>query len=435
VSTKLDTPTTPRPSGRLADTWSLSLHGLRTVVDLELRQRVRSRRWTVALVAWFVVIGGLTTLIVTAVSSTDSSDTSPGALAFGTITLLVLGMGLLIAPAFTSTSINNDRMAGTLATLQATPLTPAEIVVGKLVAAWCAAAVFLVTALPFIVWTTLLGTISVWQVIVCFLVVLTEVAVVCAVGIGCSALFSRVAISTVASYLVVTCLCLFTVIVPVLATTLVVDETPTYRIYGLPPEVAQEWEQERRQWYADDQAGLLMAPVDRCTWYDYAAGSARWDEEYYYYDGTEIHTERVWWMVVPNPFVVVADSAPLPSLDGSSLSDYVVRSGDPLAGIRLSVREAAQGPDLQIDRCIDLYRQMGYNITHDPVTDVSRATRPGSTEPDYVSPVRPKVTETGAPVWPWGLGANLLLAAASVWLAVRRLAVPYRTLAKGTRVA
>jgi len=421
----------------LADTWSLSLHGLRTIVELELRQRARSRRWVVALTVWFIVLGGLTTLCLTSIASTaDWPDTDTGPLAFGSITLLVLGMGMLIAPAFTATSINNDRTSGTLATLQATPLTPAEIVVGKLLAAWCAAAVFLVTALPFIVWTMLLGTISVWQVIVCFLVVLTEVAVVCAVGMGCSALFNRVAISTVAAYFVVACLCLFSLIVPALATPLLENDTPTYRVYGLPPAAQQQWDLTREQWYDEGQRGPLVAPVDQCTWYDARTTDGFYYDGYSYnYYGSEAHTERVWWMVLANPFVVVADSAPLPPLGYSDLAEYVDNTDDPLAAIRLDVRQAAQGPDLRRDRCINLYQEMGYDINRDPDTGASTAWRPGQSEPEYISPIKPKVTAVGKPVWPWGLGANLALAGFSIWLAVRRLAVPYKTLTPGTRVA
>jgi len=40
-----------------------------------------------------------------------------------------------------------------------------------------------------------------------------------------------------------------------------------------------------------------------------------------------------------------------------------------------------------------------------------------------------------SPVWPWGLGANLLLGAIAVWFAVRRLRIPQLTVPRGTRVA
>ena len=61
---------------------------------------------------------------------------SAGPLLFGAVTFLVLGLGLLVTPTLTSTAINGDRNAGTLATLQVTLLSPAEIALGKLLAAW-----------------------------------------------------------------------------------------------------------------------------------------------------------------------------------------------------------------------------------------------------------------------------------------------------------
>ena len=43
-------------------TWRVTWHGVRTVAALELRERVRSTRWIVALVVWFVVVGAITAL-------------------------------------------------------------------------------------------------------------------------------------------------------------------------------------------------------------------------------------------------------------------------------------------------------------------------------------------------------------------------------------
>ena len=41
------------------NTWSFSWHGLVTVVGLELRQRMRSRRLIWALASWVVVLGSM----------------------------------------------------------------------------------------------------------------------------------------------------------------------------------------------------------------------------------------------------------------------------------------------------------------------------------------------------------------------------------------
>jgi hypothetical protein len=39
------------------------------------------------------------------------------------------------------------------------------------------------------------------------------------------------------------------------------------------------------------------------------------------------------------------------------------------------------------------------------------------------------------PVWPWGLGVDVLLAVAALWITTRRLQTPTRKLPKGQRVA
>ena len=65
--------------------WRLSVNGLRTVTELELKQRIRSRRWILALVVWFLVIGGITSLVIFATSRTLDSDQNapnPGPMAF-----------------------------------------------------------------------------------------------------------------------------------------------------------------------------------------------------------------------------------------------------------------------------------------------------------------------------------------------------------------
>ena len=70
------------------------------------------------------------------------------------------GLALLVVPALTAQSVNGDRERGVLAILQTTLLTPAEIAVGKLVAAWAVSLVFLVVSLPLIWWCIAEGGVS-----------------------------------------------------------------------------------------------------------------------------------------------------------------------------------------------------------------------------------------------------------------------------------
>jgi ABC-type transport system involved in multi-copper enzyme maturation permease subunit len=156
-----------RPEPGREGSWRLGWSGVRTVAVLELRQRVRSTRWIVVLVVWVTVLAALTLLIRHAVHSTlepvgqfgppdpqqvADAQRLAGATLFGIIFFLVLSLGGLVAPALTATSVNGDRAAGVLAALQTTLLTPAEIAVGKLAAAWATALALLVAASPFVLW-------------------------------------------------------------------------------------------------------------------------------------------------------------------------------------------------------------------------------------------------------------------------------------------
>ncbi len=408
--------------------WTVSVGGLRTVMELELRQRVRSRRWIWALIGWFVLVGLLTSLVIWASSSvaqvydqpgaaTSTNGTSAGPMAFALITFLVLGLGLMIAPAFTATSINGDRNAGTLATLQVTKISAAEIALGKLLAAWLVAAVFLVVALPFIAWAMVLGSISWWQVLVTFVVLFVEVAVICAIGLGMSSLTTRPGISAMLTYLVVVVLTSITTVVVVLSTALV-QEDRTVRVWGLPPLVEQRYQDQVLQ--TKDSAAPPPVPVDKCAWFERTDLAFRMD--------------RVWWILVANPAVIVADAAPLPPGAQGNLSAYIAHTTDPLAIIRSAVRSMSMSPATEKDECIQYYDELpGYHVVYDNQGHGTVFNSRGQVV--TVSPVKNEPVTAEYPIWPWGLGFHLLLGGLFFWMAVRRLSVPAGKLPPGTRVA
>ncbi|MGC5165907.1 ABC transporter permease [Luteimicrobium sp. DT211] len=379
-----DLPAAPdeRRAPRRTGTWTLRRQGLRTIVELELRQRVRSARWRVALGAWFVVCGLVTWLTFEAsaqlvgpdyVGSVEDDGTDAfssqltvtvhvprGPLIFGFIVFFVLLAGFLVAPTLSAGTINGDREAGTLATLQVTLLSPAEIAVGKLLAGWTAAVAFLVVALPFVIVSLAAGGVRVLSLVVTLVLLVVLLGVVCAIGLGFSALVSRTTASALLTYLTVLALTVGTVILFAL-TFPMITQTDDVRAYQ-----------------SADVAGV------GCTWTT--------DTE------SRAHTERTWWLLAANPFVVVADAAPA----APSAARFGVP--DPLGAIRAGVRTARSGPPDREDWC------------GDGTVDDGQST-------------------SNAPVWPWGLGANLLLGGGAVWLTVRRLRIPQSTLARGTRVA
>nr|WP_300149558.1 ABC transporter permease subunit [Propionicimonas sp.] len=409
------------------NTWSLSWNGVRTVAELELKQRIRSRRWIWALGVWFAFIGVITALVIYATDLvTDDrayQNDYSGPVAFAVITFFVLGMGLLIAPTFTATSINGDRSSGTLAILQATRLSAVEIATGKLIAAWLTSAVFLVVALPFVAWSMVLGNISVVQVLVCFVVVFALVAVVCAIGLGWSALFSRTAGSVVMTYLSVAFLTVIStgimgLLVPLMQT------SHTVHVWGLNDADELGWQAQIDRYWTDnpdgDGTGAPAPPIGKCTWTEEVESTYR--------------TDRVWWIAALNPFVIVSDAAPLPPKAPGG-DEVQARQANPLAALGIGIRMLSMPPATERDDCVQLYGYSGaYNLSYDPAGNVTVTTVSG-TPVNVDSPVKRRAVDLSQPIWPWGLGANLLIGAGFFVLAVSRLRIPYGTLPKGTRVA
>ncbi len=342
----------------------LSWQGIQTVMTLELRQRVRSTRWKIALGAFFGIVGLVTILMV---SFLATEDMDAGRWVYELILLFVLGLGLLVTPTLSSTAINGDRQAGTLAILQITKLSPADLAFGKLLAGWVASLAFLVVSLPFLIWTWLISEFGFGRFIFGLVTLALLLVVVCAFSLGFSAITNRPAGSSVLSYLMVGSLTVIGLIIFGLTVPLVTTDR-TVDVYVVPSNSNDEcvWEEQVR-------------PV--------------------------VHTDRTWWLLVVNPFVVLADAA-APRTDADFFS-----AGGPLDGIRFAVQAARTGPEMNIDQC------WSDNYGDDA---------PAQLGPNEVS---------DAAIWPWGLGLNLLIGAGGVALAIRRLAVPYRKLPKGARVA
>jgi hypothetical protein len=106
------------------------------------------------------------------------------------------------------------------------------------------------------------------------------------------------------------------------------------------------------------------------------------------HETTVSRTDRVWWLLAPNPSAVLADST-------SGAPEWERPAFDPLQTIREGVRSA-----------------------RDPASGLSAM-----------------APSTEMAVWPYGLAFNLLLGGGALALTVRRLRTPYGRLPRGVRVA
>lgn len=269
----------------------MSWHGIRTVAVLELRQRLRASRWAIVLGVWFAIIA-----LVAVLTSLTLHDplVASGPSMYDVVVFFVLGLGMLVVPSLTATSINGDREQGVLATLQTTLLASADIVLGKLLAAWAIAAAFLVTALPFLVWAWFEGGISIGRILLSLLILMLVLAVVCTVGLMFSSLTARPVASAVLTYLALGAL-VFGTVIGFGLTAFLVTEKETLRVYGIPDDW---WDTHNPP--VDQNTAAPTAPLEPsradCTTFERRTDVA--------------HTERIWWMLALNPFVVVADAAP-----------------------------------------------------------------------------------------------------------------------------
>lgn len=363
--------------------------GVLAVARLEVRQRLRAGRWRLLLAAWFLVVGAFTGLVRLGLDQVGAGtdDVQIGALMYGALLFFVLGLALLVVPALSAQGVNGDRDRGTLALLQVTLLSPVEIALGKLLASWGAACVFLLITAPWIVWCVLEGGVGAGRLAATLLVVVALLGVFCAIGLGWSALLQRTTTSTLMSYLGVFGLSVGTLV-----------------LFGLLTAATAEISTESTS-FVDGGADCAFDEVR----YDASgdpveplpAGCTLQTETY---ETSTVRSDQTWWVLAPNPFVVLADAAPRPGTqevrtpDGRVLDQTA--TFEPLSAIGEEVRLARLGPEASTSQLLR------------------------SAEEDRLPPV-----------WPYGLLIDVALGALAFWVAVRRLRTPTRRLPAGQRVA
>jgi ABC-type transport system involved in multi-copper enzyme maturation permease subunit len=326
------------------------------VITQEFRIRLRTGRWRWLLGAWLVLLLLFTLLLDLGLHTGFTyipDDSLRGVPLFGFLMFFVLGSMLVISPALTAQTINGDRERGTLATLQVTRLRPAEIATGKLLASWSVGLVALALSIPFAGYAMTQGGITLSRVAAVYGVVALLIGTVCAVSQALSALLARSITSALLSYVVTATLAVGTLIAFALGVQLTRE-----RIVVEPP---------------------------------FGGNYTYW----------ESRPERVWWLLAPNPFVIVADAAP-------RVPPRITRSGD-----------------------------MVYIENYDPLSSISNEVRRIRSPQQiywYGSFAEPQPRDE-EPVWPYGLAFSVLLGAGSLVITTSRLRTPTDKLPRGVRVA
>ena len=364
--------------------------GIATVARQEFRLRIRAGRWRWLLGVFFAVLLAFTLLLRAATSRLPPEELPfKGTVLYGGLMLFVLGLALLVVPSLAAQSVNGDRERGTLATLQVTRLSAGEIALGKFAAAWLTALVFLALTFPLVAYAMTQDGVPFSRVVVVTLVLALLLGTVCAVSLWLSAVLSRTTTSGVLAYLAVFALSIGTLIVFGLVSAVTAETvTETYESSCPPPPPG----------VSPEEFGCVSGPQT--------------------YTSSRLRTDRTWFLLAPNPFVVLADAAPqLPE------RRRVLTPDDPFGDYGVSARD------------LDPLGQIGAQVR-----DLRRPPEPSVAAPSVYSGPPPgtlelRELERPAPVWPTGLAVNVLLGAAALYFTARRLRTPSRILPKGQRVA
>lgn len=359
----------------------MNLRRLGTVIGIDLRQRVRSVGWYVLLGVFAVILLALLLLSFSAFSL----STGGNGWFYSIVIMFVLLLVLLVSPTLSGSAVNGDRDAATLAPVQVTLVTTAEIVLGKFLAAWISGLAFLVVALPFLIVATFAGSLNPAVIASSLGILVIEVGVVAAIGVGVSAIVARPVFSVATTYLIVAALTLGTLIAFGLGgTALRTDQTTTTREVnwnGVPAGCDPYLDNDATECPSVDEIG--------CTTSTYTSEVPRFD--------------RVWGVLAANPFVILADATP-PTYD---------RYGNPTdlfsqiaSGVRLA--QIPPDPAPAYDYCAAT-----------PLTDESMEDRIAGTVPS----------------WFVGLFLQLLLAGGLLAWGIARTRTPARRLPPGTRIA
>ena len=122
------------------------------------------------------------------------------------VNLFFLGqyiLASLMAPSFAAATITGEKERKTYEMLLASPMRPAAIVLGKLLASLAHLAILIFASLPIAMLCLPLGGVSFYEVLAAYMALLVSVITFGMISVACSSYFSRTAGSLVVSYLLI----------------------------------------------------------------------------------------------------------------------------------------------------------------------------------------------------------------------------------------
>ena len=406
-----DVPVSPPP--RKGNPWMPTPHGVSLMARIELRRR---RPTTKGYVFYGILFAIVIAICVAAAIFTPAQLSSTN---FEIVLIMVLGVGMLIAPSLSATSINGDSGEGVLAPLQMSHLTAGDIAIGKLLASWTVSVFALVALSPVLIYTFLHSGWTVPEMLITVGAILLVVLAFTAVGLAWSAIAARAVASVALAHLTTGFFLIGTLIVFGVSSLLVTEEAPERDQVIDWNAMTPEAETALNEAYMTGDFSALDPDDYTCI-----------DSEWAY---TVSHTEKITWILLMNPAVMITETAPI--VDPETWEADGRAAPGLFANIHQLVSEARLGPDDEIsdhqawNECDELFRQA-------EVTEMTEEEMEAQWAEDDAQWQARQQAFANLDRAPWlGLGVAVALTVGSMWIVIRRLRVPYKKLRSGTRVA
>ena len=362
------------------------------IVGLELRQRIRTTRWKITVAAVFVILSiavlGTMSLALSD-SYTDYAEWSVDL--YGFVIVALLFFGVVLAPTLAATAINGDRKDATLAVVQVTPVSNWQLAVGKLIGNWLACMALIGIAAPYLVWGIVEAPYGVGPSVLALVLLSILYACYGAIGLGFSALTARPAGSA-----------------------LLTQATVFFLVLGLPMlfgMLVPATEQKHEVVVAENTYADPTDPDSESTCRDVLETR------------TFQQTQPIWWLLAPNPLLVLADSVAAHETaqpEGQFL-------GAPRPSMAVSMAHllswARSGEYIGADTCAE------HVTRYVPYEDLDEQGQ------SYFERSQEFESSHVGRSWYLGVLMNLLLGGIGLTVAARGLRVPVRKLPKGVRIA
>lgn len=402
------------PPARKGNPWLPTFRGVGLVTRIELRRRRPSAKGYVFYGILFAAVVAIC-ILAAYFSTSDLSSTN-----LEVVLVMILGVGMLIAPSLSATSVNGDSGEGVLAPLQMTHLTAGDIAVGKLISSWLVSVMALLALSPFLIYAFARSGWRVDELAITLAVILLAVLAFTAVGLAWSSVAARAVASVSLAHLTTGFFAIGTLVLFFVVGTLVTEtRTVTERYIDWESLTAEESTALDEAYMTGDFSAL--DPDDyQCVDSEWTTGVT--------------HTDQIAWILLSNPIVMIGETAPIVDpetwrQDGRAAPGLFAQMHASVSGARLGPEEELS--DFQVnDECANLFGAA------EGVEEQSQEEMEAQWAADEQRWTEYQQQLANLDRAPWiGLAVVGALLFGSMTIVIRRLRVPYKKLRTGTRVA